>query len=114
MKQMKVVLNFPANIVEDPITYHLIVDYSVQVNILRASIETTPDVCANQVGFRLKRQVGRYGLSCHTAGRQDKNKTCTARTMLEHCVLPPPSTHLRRSILLQIRVPDGSAVLGRV
>jgi ferredoxin len=39
MKQMKVVLNFPANIVEDPITYRLIVDYGVQVNILRASID---------------------------------------------------------------------------
>lgn len=39
MKQMKVVLNFPENIVEEPITYHLIVDYGVQVNILRASID---------------------------------------------------------------------------
>ena len=39
MKQMKVVLNFPEHIVEEPITYHLIVDYGVQVNILRASID---------------------------------------------------------------------------
>jgi len=39
MKQIKVVLNFPENIVEDPITYHLIADYGVQVNILRASID---------------------------------------------------------------------------
>lgn len=39
MKQMKVVLNFPENIVEEPITYHLIVDCGVQVNILRASID---------------------------------------------------------------------------
>ncbi|MBW1694426.1 MAG: 4Fe-4S binding protein [Deltaproteobacteria bacterium] len=39
MKQMKVVLNFPENVVEDPVTYHLIVDYGVQVNILRASID---------------------------------------------------------------------------
>ena len=39
MKQMKVVLNFPENVVEDPVTYHLIVDHGVQVNILRASID---------------------------------------------------------------------------
>ena len=39
MKQMKVVLNFPENIVEDPITYHLITDYGIHVNILRASID---------------------------------------------------------------------------
>lgn len=39
MKRMKVVLNFPENIVEDPITYNLIVDYGIQVNILRASID---------------------------------------------------------------------------
>jgi L-aspartate semialdehyde sulfurtransferase ferredoxin len=40
MKRMKVVLNFPETIVEEPITYHLIADYGVQVNILRASIDT--------------------------------------------------------------------------
>ena len=39
MKQMRVVLNFPEDIVEEPITYHLIVDCGVQVNILRASID---------------------------------------------------------------------------
>ena len=39
MKRMKVVLNFPEDIVEDPITYHLITDFGVQVNILRASID---------------------------------------------------------------------------
>ena len=39
MKRMKVVLIFPENIVEEPITYHLIADYGVQVNILRASID---------------------------------------------------------------------------
>ncbi len=39
MKPMRVVLNFPEDIVEEPITYHLIVDYGVQVNILRASID---------------------------------------------------------------------------
>lgn len=39
MKQKKVVLNFPEDIVEEPITYHLITDYGIQVNILRASID---------------------------------------------------------------------------
>lgn len=39
MKRMKVVLNFPETVVEEPVTYHLIVDHGVKVNILRASID---------------------------------------------------------------------------
>ncbi|MFC1488400.1 NIL domain-containing protein [Thermodesulfobacteriota bacterium] len=39
MKRTKVVLHFPEDIVEKPITYNLISDYGVQVNILRASID---------------------------------------------------------------------------
>ena len=36
---MKKVFNFSENIVEEPIIYHLIADYGVRVNILRASID---------------------------------------------------------------------------
>jgi ferredoxin len=39
MKQMRVVLRFSESIVEEPVTYHLIADYDVRVNILRASID---------------------------------------------------------------------------
>jgi NAD-dependent dihydropyrimidine dehydrogenase PreA subunit len=39
MKQMKLVFIFPENIVEEPVTYNLISDYGVRVNILRASID---------------------------------------------------------------------------
>lgn len=39
MKHMKLVFIFPENIVEEPITYNLISEYGVQVNILRASID---------------------------------------------------------------------------
>ncbi len=39
MKQMRVVLRFPDSIVEEPVTYHLIADCHVRVNILRASID---------------------------------------------------------------------------
>jgi ferredoxin len=39
MKQTKLVLIFPETIVEEPITYHLISDYGIRVNILRASID---------------------------------------------------------------------------
>lgn len=39
MKQMKLVFIFPGNIVEEPITYHLVSDYGIRVNILRASID---------------------------------------------------------------------------
>ena len=39
MKRMKVVLTFSAENVEKPVTYHLIADCGVQVNILRAGID---------------------------------------------------------------------------
>lgn len=39
MKKIKVVLRFPENTAETPVTYHLIADHGVQVNILRASID---------------------------------------------------------------------------
>jgi len=37
--KMKVVFTFPATNVEEPITYHLIKDYDLMVNILRATID---------------------------------------------------------------------------
>jgi ferredoxin len=39
MKKTKVVLSFPPEKVEEPITYHLIKDYGLTVNILRATID---------------------------------------------------------------------------
>ena len=39
MKKVKVVLRFPEKTVETPVTYHLIVEYGIRVNILRASID---------------------------------------------------------------------------
>ena len=39
MKKQKVVLSFPPEKVEDPITYHLIKDYDLMVSILRATID---------------------------------------------------------------------------
>lgn len=39
MKKIKVVLGFSEAMVEEPITYHLITDYGIRVNILRASID---------------------------------------------------------------------------
>ena len=39
MKKTRSVLLFPPNTVEEPITYHLIKDYNLKVNILRASID---------------------------------------------------------------------------
>lgn len=38
MLKTKVVLSFPPSSVEEPITYHLIKDFGIMVNILRASI----------------------------------------------------------------------------
>jgi ferredoxin len=39
MKRIKAVLTFPPNLVEEPITYQLITDYGLRINILRASID---------------------------------------------------------------------------
>ncbi|MFO7986970.1 MAG: NIL domain-containing protein [Desulfatiglandaceae bacterium] len=39
MKTEKVVLSFPPGTVENPIIFHLIRDYALMVNILRASID---------------------------------------------------------------------------
>ena len=39
MKKTRVILSFPPSTVEEPITYHLITDYGLVVNILRATID---------------------------------------------------------------------------
>jgi ferredoxin len=39
MKRRKVVLSFPPSKAEEPVTYHLIKDHGLKVNILRASID---------------------------------------------------------------------------
>jgi ferredoxin len=39
MKRIKMVLSFSKALAEEPITYHLITDYGIRVNILRASID---------------------------------------------------------------------------
>lgn len=39
MKKIKVVLRFSEKTADTPVTYHLIADYGIQVNILRASID---------------------------------------------------------------------------
>ena len=39
MKKTRVVLSFPPSNVEEPVTYRLIKDYDLVVNILRASID---------------------------------------------------------------------------
>ncbi len=38
MSSRRVVLNFPPHLIDQPITYHLIRDYDLKVNILRARI----------------------------------------------------------------------------
>jgi len=35
----KVVLSFPPSLVEEPVTYHLIKDYDLMINILRAMVD---------------------------------------------------------------------------
>ncbi len=39
MKQVRTVLSFPPDTVEEPVTYHLIADHGLRVNILRARID---------------------------------------------------------------------------
>jgi len=44
MKKIKVTMYFPTNIITKPVTYHLVKDYNLMVNILNA------DVSLNKVG----------------------------------------------------------------
>jgi ABC-type methionine transport system ATPase subunit len=39
MKKTRMVFSFPPSKVEEPITYHLVKDYGLMVNILRAAID---------------------------------------------------------------------------
>ena len=39
MKKTRVVLSFPPSKVEEPVTYHLVKDHGLMVNILRAAID---------------------------------------------------------------------------
>ncbi len=39
MKKTRVVFSFPPSKVEEPLTYHLVKDYGLMVNILRAAID---------------------------------------------------------------------------
>ena len=95
MKQMKVVLNFPGNVVEDPITYHLIVDYGVQVNILRASIDPgkqgvmVVELCGdeNQIsqGLNYLERVGVKVESLAEEIRHLKDQCASCTACLPHC-----------------------------
>lgn len=38
MAKKKVILSFPPRLIQDPVTYHLIRDYDLQINILRAQV----------------------------------------------------------------------------
>ena len=38
MAKKRIILNFPANLIEQPITYHLVKDYNLLINILQARI----------------------------------------------------------------------------
>ncbi len=38
MANKKVVLNFPPRLIQEPVTYHLVRDYNLQVNIMRALV----------------------------------------------------------------------------
>jgi Fe-S-cluster-containing dehydrogenase component len=38
MAKKRIILNFPANLIDQPITYHLVKDYNLLINILQARI----------------------------------------------------------------------------
>ena len=39
MVKKKMVLSFPPRLIQEPVTYHLIKDYDLQVNIMRATVK---------------------------------------------------------------------------
>jgi ferredoxin len=95
MNSRKIVLNFSEDIVEEPITYHLITDYGVKVNILRASIDPGKQgkMCMEVSGNKnqiekgidyLKRSgVAVYSLEKEIQRQEDLCTSCTS--CIPHC-----------------------------
>lgn len=90
MASEKLVLTFPPRLVQEPITYHLVKDHGLMVNILRASI--SPDEAGHMVvelgGTRSQLENGRkymedagvswQPLSRDVLWREDRCVHCTA------------------------------------
>jgi ferredoxin len=72
MSKKKVVLNFPPHLIDQPITYRLVKDFDLMVNILRARI--TP----NEWGRMVVELIG-------NGGRLEEGIQCTA------CIAPCPT-----------------------
>ena len=95
MKTLKLVLNFTADIVEEPVTYHLIADCGVQVNILRASIDPgkqgrmvvslsgTGDQIADALNYLERVGVRTASLAKEIRHSEQRCTGCTA--CLPHC-----------------------------
>ena len=101
MASEKLVLNFPRGIVREPVVYHLVKDYDLRVNIMRASI--SPDEAGHMVmeisGDKRRLEAGRkyiesvgvtwQPLSKDVHWREDRCVHCTA------CVSVCPTAALR-------------------
>ena len=95
MKSKKLVLNFSEDIVEEPITYHLISDYGVKVNILRASIDPGKQgkMCVEVSGGRQRIEEGiaylkRAGVevgSLSTEIRHLRDRCTSCTSCIPHC-----------------------------
>lgn len=100
MPNQKLVLTFPPRLVREPITYHLVKDHDLRVNIVRASI--SPDEAGHMVveldGTKDQVRGGReylerVGVACQPLSRgvmwrEDRCVHCTA------CVSVCPSNAL--------------------
>ncbi len=95
MKRIKMVLSFSKALAEEPITYHLITDYGIRVNILRASIdpgkqgrmvvELSGEEAALSGGLNYLEGLGvrMESLSEEIRRSEDRCTSCTA--CLPHC-----------------------------
>jgi NAD-dependent dihydropyrimidine dehydrogenase PreA subunit len=95
MISRKIVLKFSEDIVEKPITYHLITDYGVKVNILRASIDPGKQgkMCLEVSGIKgqIEKGIGyleRSGVAVYSLEKeiQHQEDMCTSCTScIPHC-----------------------------
>ena len=103
----KLVLTFPPRLVQEPITYHLVKDHGLMVNILRASI--SPDEAGHMVvaleGTREQLDDGRRYMEGTGISWQPLSKdVCWREDRCTHCAAcvsacPSGALHLDRSTM---------------
>jgi ferredoxin len=119
MVAKRIVLHFPRRLVEQPVVYHLVKDYNLEFNILKASITADPeeeglmvlelkgeqDEYDRGVNFLLKSGVKIQALSQDVTRNEDRCTDCGA------CVtICPPAAFELDPATRKVRFDDGKCV----